>query len=82
MDLVAEWSTDFGFLTYVHEFGRVAIPAAGDEFFDALIPDVHEFHLPLDRLAPDGHYFMRAYFGGVELELPSREPMREPPKFD
>ena len=21
-------------------------------------------------------------FGGVELELPSREPMREPPRFD
>ena len=23
-----------------------------------------------------------APFGGVELELPPREPMREPPKFD
>ena len=26
-----------------------------------------------DRFAP---------FGGVELELPPREPMREPPRFD
>ena len=63
VDLVAEWSTDFGFLTGVHEFARVAVPAAGDDLFDALIPDVHEFELPLSRLAPDGHYFVRAYLG-------------------
>ena len=76
VDLVAEWSADFEFLGGVREIGRVAIPAAGDDLFDALIPDVHEFHLPLSRLAPNGHYFFRAYLGSAP------QPDSEAPRFD
>lgn len=65
VDLVAEWSTDFDFLTGVHEIGRVTVPAPGPgpDLFDALIPQPHEFELPLSLLAPNGHYFIRAYLG-------------------
>ncbi len=63
VDLVAEWSPDFDFLTGVHEIGRATVPAAGPDPFDAVIPDVHEFALPLSGLAPNGHYFIRAYLG-------------------
>ena len=63
VNLVAEWSTDFDFLTGVHEIGRVPVPATDPDSFDAVIPDTHEFELPLSRLAPNGHYFIRAYLG-------------------
>ena len=63
VDLVAEWSTDFDFLTGVHQIGRATVPAVEPDLFDAVMPDVHEFALPLSGLAPNGYYFIRAYLG-------------------
>ena len=60
--LVAEWSTDIDFLADVHLLGSVEIPAFDDPF-DFFFGALHEFVLPLDRLEPDGSYFVRAYLG-------------------
>ncbi len=76
VDLVAEWSTDFGFLAGVHEFGRAAVAAAGPDPFDAIFSEPHEFVLPFSRLAPNGHYFIRAYLGAPP------QPDSDPSAFD
>lgn len=60
--LVAEWSTDIGFLTDVHLLGSVEIPTYDDPF-DFFFGEVHEFVLPLDELKPSRSYFVRAYLG-------------------
>ena len=61
--LVAEWSTDFGFAADVHLLGTVEILAAEPDLFEFLLGGVHEFVLPLDQLAPNRSYFVRAYLG-------------------
>lgn len=60
--LVAEWSTDIGFLTGVQPLGEVEVPAHDDPF-DFFFGAVHEFVLPLDRLEPNRSYFVRAWLG-------------------
>ena len=61
--LVAEWSTDFGFSADVHLLGSIEIPATEPNPFEFLFGGIHEFVLPLDRLAPNRSYFVRAYLG-------------------
>ena len=62
--LVAEWSTDIDFNSDIHTLGRVEVAPTEPDPFDFLFGAVHEFRLPLDRLAPNRSYFVRAYLGG------------------
>ena len=61
--LVAEWSTDFGFSADVHLLGSIEIPVTDPDPFDFLFGGVRQFVLPLDGLAPNRSYFVRAYLG-------------------
>ena len=61
--LVAEWSTDIGFAADVHLLGTVEILATEPDPFEFLLGGVHEFVLPLNQLAPNRSYFVRAYLG-------------------
>ena len=60
--LFAEWSTDFLFETDVHLLGEVDIPPADPDVFT--FPEPHTFTLPLDALAPNESYYVRAYLDG------------------
>ena len=71
--LVAESSTDIGFLTGVRSLGMVEIPA-NDDPLDFLFGGVHEFVLPLDGLEPNRSYFVRAYLGEMPPDLDADEP--------
>ena len=42
---------------------------------------LHEDIVPIRKLGTAIHELFKP-FGGVELEIPPREPMREPPQFD
>ena len=61
--LVAEWSTDIGFAADVHLLGAIEILATVPDPFEFLFGGAHEFVLPLDQLAPNRSYFVRAYLG-------------------
>ena len=73
--LVAEWSTDIAFLTGVQSLGEVEVHASDDPF-DFFFGAVHEFVLPLDRLEPDGSYFVRAWLGDAPPNPEPGEPVR------
>ncbi len=60
--LVAEWSTDLFFETDVHTIGTHEITPP-DSPFDLFLGGLRQFQLPLAELAPNGHYFIRAYLG-------------------
>ena len=60
--LVAEWSTDIAFNADVHTIGAHEI-VPSDDPFDFFLNSLREFRLPLEELAPSGHYFIRAYLG-------------------
>ena len=60
--LVAEWSTSLWFIEDVHTIGVHEIVPTDDPF-DFVMNSVREFRLPLAELAPNGHYFIRAYLG-------------------
>ena len=78
--LVAEWSTDIDFNSDIHTLGRVEVAATQADPFDFLFGAVHEFRLPLERLAPNRSYFVRAYLGGEPPKaLPGPED-GEPPQ--
>ena len=70
--LVAEWATDIGFTTDVQSLGVVEV-LPNDDPFDFLLGGLHEFVLPLDRLAPNRSYFVRAYLGDAPPDLESGE---------
>ena len=71
--LVAEWSTDFGFAADVHLLGSIEIPATEPDPFEFVFGGIHEFVLPLDRLAPNRSYFVRVYLGDAPPTLNSGE---------
>ena len=73
--LVAEWSTDFDFAANVHLLGSIEIPATESDPFAFLFEGVHEFVLPLDRLAPNRSYFVRAYLGDAPPDADAGEPV-------
>ena len=78
--LVAEWSTDIDFNSDIHTLGRVEVAPTEADPFDFLFGAVHEFRLPLERLAPNRSYFVRAYLGGEPPKaLPGPED-GEPPQ--
>ena len=79
LPLVAEWSTDFDFLSDVHALGTVEVPAADDGPLLSVFPDVHEFVLPLSGLAPEENYFIRAYLGPAPPASPPDDPNVPPP---
>ena len=60
--LVAEWSTDLFFETDVHTIDKHEITPP-DNPFDLFLGGLREFRLSLSTLAPNGHYFIRAYLG-------------------
>ena len=72
--LVAEWSTDIGFLSGVQQLGEVEVPAHDDPF-DFFFGAVHEFVLPLDRLEPNRSYFVRAWLGDAPPNPEPGEPV-------
>ena len=51
------------------------------EVRDILRAALDEEEAPAKNLGTALHELFRP-FGGVELDIPSREPMREPPRFD
>lgn len=59
--LVAEWSTDADFGTNVGLIDSVEVEAVDDEF--DLLLGFHVFALPLEELAANGVYYVRAYLG-------------------
>ena len=59
--LVAEWSSARDFATDVNLLGAVDIPAFDPDTMVFLEPN--EFSLPLNRLAPNGSYYIRVYTG-------------------
>ena len=73
--LVAEWSTDIGFGADVHSLGVVEVAAAEHDPLEFLIGGFHEFVLPLDRLAPNRGYFVRAYLGDAPPDPGAGEPV-------
>lgn len=48
---------------------------------DNILPIYHAQEIPEKGLGTAIHELFKP-FGGVELEIPPREPMREPPRFD
>ncbi|MCY3820928.1 MAG: S8 family serine peptidase [Gammaproteobacteria bacterium] len=60
--LVGEWSTDIDFDTDVHRIGTHEIEPITDPL-DLFLGSLRPFQLPLAELAPNGHYFVRAYLG-------------------
>ena len=48
---------------------------------DNILPTSHVQEIPEKGLGTVIHELFKQ-FGGVELEIPPREPMREPPRFD
>ena len=48
---------------------------------DNILPISHVQEIPEKGLGTAIHELFKQ-FGGVELEIPPREPMREPPRFD
>ena len=48
---------------------------------DNILPTSHAQEIPEKGLGTAIHELFKP-FGGVELEIPPREPMREPPRFD
>ncbi len=57
--LIAEWSSDRDFAGGGNLVGALDIPPFDPEMLVFLQP--YEFRLPLDRLAPNGHYYIRVY---------------------
>ena len=60
--LVAQWSTDLAFTADVNTIGTYQI-APPDGPFDLFLDSLRQFVLPIEELAPNGHYFIRAYLG-------------------
>ena len=48
---------------------------------DSILPTYHTQEIPEKGLGTFIHKLFKQ-IGGVELEIPPREPMREPPRFD
>lgn len=59
------------------ENGRTLEEEAGEILRSVL----EEPRVPTEKLGTAIHELFKP-FGGVDLEIPPREPMREPPKFD
>ncbi len=78
--LVAEWSTDIDFNSDIHTLDRVEVAPAEADPFDFLFGAVHEFRLPLDHLAPNRSYFVRAYLGGEPPKALPQPEDGEPPQ--
>ena len=64
--LFAEWSSDKDFAGDVNSLGIVDIPAFEPDVF--AFPDTHRFSLPLNQLAPNQSYFIRAYLSEIPEE--------------
>ena len=60
--LVAEWSTNIAFDADIHTIGAYDI-VPSDDPLDLFVGGLRQFLLPLAELAPNGHYFIRAYLG-------------------
>ena len=66
--LIAEWSRDADFATDVNRLDEAQLVPAGGEIISFF--DIHEFRLPLQGLAANGRYYLRAYLesSGPDLE--------------
>lgn len=64
--LFVDWSSDLDFETDVNPLGIIDIPAFEPDVF--VFPEIHEFTLPLNLLAPDQGYYIKAYLGDVTEE--------------
>ena len=64
--LFVDWSSDLDFETDVNPLGIIEIPAFEPDVF--VFPEIHEFTLPLNLLAPDQSYYIKAYLSDVPEE--------------
>ena len=64
--LFVDWSSDLDFETDVNPLGIIDIRHSKPDVF--VFPETHEFTLPLNLLAPDQSYYIKAYLSDVPEE--------------